>query len=240
MRAAGIVLRVVLPCAACGLLLGGAARADQPTTWTFDVQTTGQDVFWTSPTAVNNTAQLYKMTYNITQLVVRVRYLIFDFDVDVTDQIPPEQRSQSGLYDGPPPLVVLDTDLPYPPPPDPPSLSAHLRISLDEAGYGHADATDVYLGEGDIEIPGIGYVHVQLRAIHLAGTLTALPLWFGDVNCDNVINPFDIDPFILALTDEAAYAAAYPNCDRATADCNHDTQVNPFDIDAFIYLLTGP
>ncbi|MGD8453564.1 MAG: carbohydrate-binding protein [Phycisphaerae bacterium] len=61
----------------------------------------------------------------------------------------------------------------------------------------------------------------------------------GDVNCDGVVNNFDISPFVLALTDAAGYAAAYPDCDRGRADCNGDGQVNNFDISAFVTLLTG-
>lgn len=62
----------------------------------------------------------------------------------------------------------------------------------------------------------------------------------GDLNCDGAINPFDIDPFILALTDPAAYANAHPNCNYMLADVNGDGAVNPFDIDPFIAVLTGP
>jgi|GEM_PF-3425761 len=62
----------------------------------------------------------------------------------------------------------------------------------------------------------------------------------GDLNCDTLLNAFDIDPFVLALSDPAAYAAQYPNCNRMLADCNGDGQVNAFDIDPFVELLTGP
>ena len=61
----------------------------------------------------------------------------------------------------------------------------------------------------------------------------------GDLNCDGVVNAFDIDPFVLALTDPAGYAAAWPNCDFMNADCNGDGEVNAFDIDPFVELLTG-
>ncbi len=59
----------------------------------------------------------------------------------------------------------------------------------------------------------------------------------GDLNCDGVLNVFDIDPFVLALTDPAAYAAAYPECDIALADMNDDGVVNAFDIDPFVAAL---
>jgi len=60
----------------------------------------------------------------------------------------------------------------------------------------------------------------------------------GDLNCDGAVNVFDIDPFVLALTDAAAYAAAYPDCDAMRADITGDGAVNVFDIDPFVSLLT--
>ena len=62
----------------------------------------------------------------------------------------------------------------------------------------------------------------------------------GDMNCDGLTNNFDIDPFVLALTDPAGYAAAWPNCNINNADCNMDGLVNNFDIDAFVAILVGP
>ncbi len=62
----------------------------------------------------------------------------------------------------------------------------------------------------------------------------------GDLNCDGAINAFDIDPFVLALTDVTAYRAAYPDCYFLTADVNGDGEVNAFDIDPFVELLIGP
>ncbi|MBL8878862.1 MAG: hypothetical protein JNG88_07050 [Phycisphaerales bacterium] len=56
----------------------------------------------------------------------------------------------------------------------------------------------------------------------------------GDVNCDGAVNNFDIDAFVLALSDPAAYAAVYPNCDIASADVSVDGNVNNFDIDPFV------
>ncbi len=61
----------------------------------------------------------------------------------------------------------------------------------------------------------------------------------GDVNCDGAINAFDIDPFVLALTDPDGYAAAYLDCTLYNADVNLDGEVNAFDIDPFVELLTG-
>lgn len=56
----------------------------------------------------------------------------------------------------------------------------------------------------------------------------------GDLNCDGAVNNFDIDAFVLALVNPAAYAAQYPNCDRDLADVNNDGSVDNFDIDPFV------
>ena len=57
----------------------------------------------------------------------------------------------------------------------------------------------------------------------------------GDVNCDGSVDFFDIDPFLLALFDPAAYAAAYPGCDNA--DISGDGNVDFFDIEPFLACL---
>jgi len=62
----------------------------------------------------------------------------------------------------------------------------------------------------------------------------------GDLNCDGKLNNFDIDPFVLALTNPTGYAQKFPDCDRMLADCNGDGAVNNFDIDPFVKLLTKP
>ncbi len=62
---------------------------------------------------------------------------------------------------------------------------------------------------------------------------------FGDLNCDGSVDFFDIDGFVLAVTDPAAYAEAYPDCDIMLADCNGDGRVDFFDIDAFVELVTA-
>jgi hypothetical protein len=59
----------------------------------------------------------------------------------------------------------------------------------------------------------------------------------GDLDCNGVVNFDDINPFVLALSNPTAYAAAYPNCMVLNADCNLDGAANFDDIDAFVALL---
>ncbi|MBL8879871.1 MAG: hypothetical protein JNG88_12190 [Phycisphaerales bacterium] len=61
----------------------------------------------------------------------------------------------------------------------------------------------------------------------------------ADINCDGAVNNFDIDPFVLALSDPAAYAAAHPDCDIRAADTNSDGVVNNFDIDDFVICVSS-
>jgi hypothetical protein len=66
----------------------------------------------------------------------------------------------------------------------------------------------------------------------------------ADANCDGVVNAFDIDAFVLALTNQAAWQAQYGSgglgCDiMCVIDCNADGTINSFDIDPFVQILTG-
>ncbi|TWT40460.1 Thermitase [Phycisphaerae bacterium RAS1] len=62
----------------------------------------------------------------------------------------------------------------------------------------------------------------------------------GDLNCDARVNVLDINAFVLAIEDAAAYAAAHPFCDRGLADLNGDGMVNVLDIGPFVDSLLAP
>ncbi|TWT46008.1 hypothetical protein RAS1_24460 [Phycisphaerae bacterium RAS1] len=61
----------------------------------------------------------------------------------------------------------------------------------------------------------------------------------GDLNCDGAVDILDINPFVLALGDPAAYSAAYPDCNAHHADVNDDDNIDVLDINPFIALLSG-
>ncbi|MCG3127027.1 MAG: hypothetical protein CHACPFDD_01883 [Phycisphaerae bacterium] len=62
----------------------------------------------------------------------------------------------------------------------------------------------------------------------------------GDANCDGHVDGFDVDGFVLLLTDPSAYDALFPDCDGQTfCDMNDDGSVNGFDVDGFVDALTG-
>jgi hypothetical protein len=89
------------------------------------------------------------------------------------------------------------------------------------------DGRYVYVTGGEGANSGVGLAIIEMPAMP------------GDLNCDGAINGYDIDPFVLALTDPAGYAAAFSGCDLMAADCNGDGAVNGYDIDPFVALLVG-
>ncbi|MEK6643479.1 MAG: dockerin type I domain-containing protein [Planctomycetota bacterium] len=70
---------------------------------------------------------------------------------------------------------------------------------------------------------------VQIRPAFLA----------GDLNCDDSIDALDIQPFVKALLDAAAYATNNPSCGYFYADMNADAAVNVLDVEPFVARLLG-
>lgn len=62
----------------------------------------------------------------------------------------------------------------------------------------------------------------------------------GDLNCDGIVTFADINPFVLALTDAAGYAAQFPGCNRLNADVSGNGTVGFEDINLFVNMLTTP
>jgi hypothetical protein len=74
----------------------------------------------------------------------------------------------------------------------------------------------------------------------IAGSETVGGELRGDTNNDGIVNGFDIDPFVLVLTDYPAYQAGFPGVNGvARADINQDTIANGFDIDPFVVCVTN-
>jgi hypothetical protein len=91
--------------------------------------------------------------------------------------------------------------------------------------------------QGGPALGGWGVLVVADRVgVHAYGPSAPL---LGDLNCDGVVNFDDINPFVLALSDPAGYAAAYPDCRLLNGDCDGDGDVDFDDINGFVALLSG-
>jgi hypothetical protein len=98
-----------------------------------------------------------------------------------------------------------------------------------------------YTMSGTIGQPDAGAIAMTGGTFTLTGGFWAVSLPRpGDMDCDGLVNTFDIDPFVLALVNPAAYVAQYPDCNILNGDCDGDGLVNVFDIDPFVQLLIGP
>jgi hypothetical protein len=72
--------------------------------------------------------------------------------------------------------------------------------------------------------------------------LTPQPHQAGDLNCDGAVDFGDINPFVLLLSNAAAWQATYPGCPMINGDINDDGvygQTSFGDINPFVALLTG-
>lgn len=87
-----------------------------------------------------------------------------------------------------------------------------------------------------VDVPCSG-VSVRVLATSVVVDVTGEVGFFGDMNCDCAVNVFDIEPFVLALLDPVAYAAAYPTCAHTRADANGDTVIDAADTQTFIDLV---
>jgi len=61
----------------------------------------------------------------------------------------------------------------------------------------------------------------------------------GDLNCNEVVDFMDIQPFVLAIVDQDAYELAFPGCSPSLADMNQNGRIDAADVQQFILLLTN-
>ena len=146
--------------------------------------------------------------------------------------------------------------------------SANLRLSAGSPCIDAGDSTAVLRDFGDADqdgcttdwlpdLDGNDRFHDDLNSAD-----TGVPLWMkpvvdmgayefgsmpvafpnlcpGDLNCDSIVNAYDIDGFICALSPACDYENLYPECDAINGDCNEDGAVDAYDIDGFIALVGG-
>jgi hypothetical protein len=118
-----------------------------------------------------------------------------------------------------------------------PGLKPSDTVPAVNGGLRHAHLSQVLLNaNGSMHLAGLQPNEVELVTSESPPPVGFLP---GDMNCDGMITVSDIAGFVLALTDPAGYAAAYPDCNILHADLNGDGLITVGDIGFFVQLLTG-
>ena len=126
------------------LMFSRQSCADNPAFWSISEGTNGEDVFWTSPTAVDVGFPRYGATVEFTRIEAFVGLL----GVDVTGLL--EETSGTAVDEGLPVTLINETLA------DPNSgNSATVEIVIDPNGFGQTSITDVTLGT--VEIFGIPF-----------------------------------------------------------------------------------
>jgi hypothetical protein len=111
-------------------------------------------------------------------------------------------------------------------------ISFGLKADGSIVAWGHNE-----YGQRSVPPPNVDFVGLAAGDLHGVGLRDSAT---GDLNCDGVLDAFDIEPFILALFACEQYQVQYPECDCMLADVNGSGQVNAFDVEPFIDLLVGP
>jgi hypothetical protein len=191
-----------------GVCCAGAlpADADETVHWSFDESTTGQDIFWTSTTALRTDAAAYDWTFQLQTVEVWVSFSGFTFGpFDVTNELPPEAKFQEGFTPGPLPLLIIDQHIRFPEPPDPVTIEGDIRVELRADGFGEWSFTDVTLGTAvvDLGFP-LGEQTVQLEEIRTAGSVDVAAFSkLGDLDYDGDVDQADLGILLAAYNQNA-------------------------------------
>lgn len=191
-------LPIVRSVAAIALLAAAGAFAGSPQSGIFDLTTTGNDVFWTSDTTVEVSADQYEFDSVVTLVEVNVRWGFLNLGpIDVTDQVPPDQLLNSGVVAGPAPVIIFDDTIVYPAPPEPAGLSANLRTEIDATGFSKASITDVLLGNVTVDLGSpFGVQTVLITRVRVVGQIDITPVFLptcpADLDGDGAVNASDL------------------------------------------------
>ncbi len=218
-------------------LSGGLAAGSGTQSWTFDETTEGEDVFWTSPTAVDPDAALYDAFYEVQLVEVMVEWQGIPYGpVDVTDELDEDDQSGEEEAEGPAPVVLFDEAVVAPPPPDDPSFAADILVGLDASGFGYVEATDVYLGEAVVDLGSpIGEQTVQITSVRLVVDIAVTPYdetLPGDLTGDGTVSGADLGILLSEW-------GACDDCGDCPADLTGDCEVGGADLGVLLSNWTG-
>ena len=188
------------------MLATAAAVYAEPVVWSFDVETSGDDVQWRSDSGIGFTAPGYRFHVKISFLEVSGTWQSIAGDIDLskdaTDDLPDGWDDIEESAAGPLPVVIVDDMLEYPEPPDIPGLAARILVTLDEKGFGTFDVRDLLMDVIEHEfITGLPGIHVLVTHIRVVGSIEVSPMETTIVNTRELeINDGGTTTFTVALS----------------------------------------
>jgi hypothetical protein len=182
------------------LWTASTASAANPVTWNVALSTTGQDVFWTSPTALTLGFPEYDWSYEITKLNAQVFLL---GEQNLLGEL--ETTSGAGTTTTLP-AVLVDQSLSEPTT----GSTADIVIGIDASGVGRASGTNIELGSVSI---------FRIQRVDLEATISVIGIPTGDYNRNGEVD----------LNDYQVWKANFGSTANLAADGNDDDRVDAAD-----------
>jgi len=161
-------LMLVLVALVC--MAGARANAENPADWSFSVETSGEDVSWTSTTRVHQAFPAYDFVYDLNQVEVDVAGTGWTDYSSEFESTAGEGASYEGLPMG---LMSYNHDVN--------GLTASIWMNIDEDGYAHLSVANVVFGQWNGQ---------DIQGLRIGGTITVVglkELWADDF-CYNVVD----------------------------------------------------
>lgn len=155
--------------------------------WEFDIETGGEDVTQTSPTALSLDAIRFRFEYEITLVEIDVSWKGTPYGpFDITGDISPELLSSTITPETPFPITLHLASFHFPKWPEDPEVFVDMDMLVDESGFGHLSYTDVQLGQYEVDLgPPHGVQTVDIEAVRAVSTMTVKELApQGDIDDD--------------------------------------------------------
>ncbi|MGD9635824.1 MAG: hypothetical protein AB7G28_23550 [Pirellulales bacterium] len=177
-----------------------SAWGANPVSWKVALSTTGNDVFWTSPTAIDLGYPEYDWSFEITKLNANVFIL---GDRDLLSSL--ESTSGSGTS-GELPISLYDDLISEPIT----GSNAHIKIEVDSQGFGRGSGTDITLGS---------ILGLPIRRVDFEATINVRGIPTGDYDRNGVV----------AAADYTLWESTLGSPTELRADGNHNGVVDAAD-----------